>query len=559
MARYSPNAWVDGRQGGTPITAAKLNRLEQAVEAAAPTVDSRVPAANLPSLFRTTDSQPFAADSIWNTPIGDGCSYEAAGAAATASFLAGTPAINDGLNGYGFTLNIARPTDPLVTATYTPSGGSPITFTFRCPYDPVISTGTDLSMRVIDAGRAIDLWKTVKVNDYTYTADFITSTDLLGTGRNAGTRAARWPTAGGLIRQHEIAKCYIPHAIAVSIPGTSLKRGFVWPASAEDASGVTYSGEVPMGSFFAIPPSVDIGSLGLSSEGFALAKCLQDYGAYVGDQSGSVAISAEGDAAVNMRPALERMRTDWTATLFPLLRRVTNVGTTAGGPGNRRVPAAGPVAIRADYQETIIDTLTARMRAMTPALLTSESYAVDSDPIVATDAGLGGKPFNWTGWPSQYRNSGGATRRIAAPDGQTRILLVNPGRNMRIGFTVKAMHASGFAYAVVAASDSQNHFRLAVTSGGSCHIQRIVGGVNTSISPALPNGTIGVGKYVELMVYGPNVYVFVDGELVADATDTSALFGNQCGIYFPSDTNIAWKVDRFHPVPRLFRKPRTEV
>ncbi|QNJ57068.1 lysophospholipase L1-like esterase [Gordonia phage Rabbitrun] len=31
MARYNPNAWVNGRQGGTPITAEKLNRLEEAV------------------------------------------------------------------------------------------------------------------------------------------------------------------------------------------------------------------------------------------------------------------------------------------------------------------------------------------------------------------------------------------------------------------------------------------------------------------------------------------------------------------------------------------------
>ncbi|AXQ63887.1 minor tail protein [Gordonia phage Horus] len=524
----------------------------------APTVDARVPASNLPALFRTTDSQPFTADSIWNTPIGQGATFEAAGSAATANFLAATPAINDTLNGYGFYNNIARPSDPMCTGSYTPSGGSAITFTHRIPYDPVISTGSDASMRVIDGRFAYDYWKTVKVNEYTYTADFITRTDLLGTGRNAGTRAARFPTAGGLIRSHELAKCYIPHALCISIPPTSLKRGFVWPAADEDAPSVTYSGEVPMGSFFAIPPSVNIASLSLSQEGYALAECLQNYGMYVGDASGSAAISVDGEAAVVARPALERMRTDWT-TLFAQLRRVTNVGTVAGAPGQRRVPAAGPVAIRADYQETVIDVLTARLRATSGAILTSENCAVDVDPIVSTNAANGGRSLTWTGWPAQYRINGGAIKRIAAPDGQTRILLINPGnRNVRLGFMVQAMHASGFAYAVVATSDSSNHYRVAITSGGSMHLQRNVGAVTTALSPALPNGTIGVNKYVELMVYGPSISVLVDGDVVAEVVDTSNLQGTQCGIYLPSDTSIAWKSLSVRSVPRLFRKPRVE-
>ncbi|QHJ86370.1 minor tail protein [Gordonia phage Kuwabara] len=549
-------AAVDAR-----VTAGTAGKLDQSTADGryAPTVDARVPASNLPALFRTTDSQPFTADSIWNTPIGQGATFEAAGAAATANFLAATPAINDTLNGYGFYNNIARPSDPMCTGSYTPSGGSAITFTHRIPYDPVISTGSDASMRVIDGRFAYDYWKTVKVNEYTYTADFITRTDLLGTGRNAGTRAARFPTAGGLIRSHELAKCYIPHALCISIPPTSLKRGFVWPAADEDAPSVTYSGEVPMGSFFAIPPSVNIASLSLSQEGYALAECLQNYGMYVGDASGSAAISVDGEAAVVARPALERMRTDWT-TLFAQLRRVTNVGTVAGAPGQRRVPAAGPVAIRADYQETVIDVLTARLRATSGSMLTSETCAVDVDPIVSTNAGNGGRSLTWTGWPAQYRISGNAIKRIAAPDGSTRILLVNPGvRNVRIGATVVAMHTSGWAYLVAAVTDSSNHYRLAITSAGSMHIQKNVAGVSTALSPALPNATIGVGKYIEVMVYGPTVTVLVDGEVVAEASDTANLQGTQCGIYYPPDTTIAWKNLNVRSVPRLFRKPRVEV
>ncbi|USH45024.1 minor tail protein [Gordonia phage Camerico] len=511
-----------------------------------------VPAKSLPPGFRTTESQPFASDSIWNTPIGVDCAFETAASPATASFLSATPAINDTLNGYGFYNNIARPTDPLCTIT---SLGNGSVFNVRVPYDPVISTGTDLSLRVIDGRWAIDSWKTTKVNDYAYTGEFVTRTDLLGTGRNAGTRAARFPTAGGLIRAHELGKCYIPHALCISIPAESLKRGFVWPAAAEDAPSLIYTGQVPMGSFFAIPPNVDINTLGLSQEGFALAECLQNYGMYVGDQSGSAAISVDGEAAVSMRSALERMRSDW-AVIFAQLRRVTNVGTKAGGPGARKVAPSGPVTLRTDAQDVSFDVLVNRVRANGGFVLTSDSGLTDVDPLVSTDAALGGKSLAWTGWPAQYRKQGGAIKRVAVPDGQTRILLMNPGkRNVRIGTLIQAMHSSGFAYMVFGASSSSDSYRLAIASGGACHLQKIVGGTSTAISSALPNGSVASGKHVECMIYGPTISVKIDGETVEEVTDTTNLQGTQCGIYYPSDINIAWKNITVHSVPRLFRKP----
>ncbi|QDK01993.1 hypothetical protein SEA_GIBBLES_34 [Gordonia phage Gibbles] len=522
--------------------------------------DGKIGAEKLPSVFRTTDSQPFAADSIWNTPVGSDCQFQQSTDPATQSFLAATPAINDTLNGYGFYLNIASPTDPVCTASYTNSGnGQTYTFQFRCPYDPVISTGTDLSMRVIDGDKAYDLWKTTKTGLYTFTAEFITVTDLTGTGRNAGTRAARFPTSGGLIRTHELAKCHIPHALCISIPGTSLKRGFVWPAAAEDAPGVTYSGQVPMGSFFAIPPSVNVSALSLSPEGMALAKCLQNYGMYVGDQSGSAAISVEGEAAVSIRPALERMRADWN-TLFPMLRMVSNVDTNAGGPGLRRVPKTGPVGIRTDYQETKIDLMADKLLALSGARITSEDAKTPVDPIVSLSAGMGGNTYPLTGWPAQYRIFNGALRRVASPDGQARILLFNPGiRDFRMRWRVTNMHTSGFSYAILAATGSSEHYALAVTSQGSCHIQRVLGGVRTSLSPALPNGTVGVNKEFEFGIRGPKLWFSVNGETLADAIDTSNMAGTQHGVYFASDANMGWTLLDFHNVPRLARKPRVEA
>ncbi|MCD2116814.1 MULTISPECIES: hypothetical protein [Rhodococcus] len=559
-ATYAPVSVADDVEALGGEVAGKLDQAE-ADARYVPSVDSRVPAENLPALFRTTDSQPFRADSIWNTPIGTEAVFEDASAAPTASLLAATPVINDTLNGYGFYLNIARPTDPLGTGTYQGENG-PVSFTHRIPYDPVISAGTDGSMRIIDGRFAYDYWKTTKVDDVTYTAQFITRTDLLGTGQNAGTRAARFPTSGGLIRSHELSKCYIPHALCISIPPSSLKRGFEWPAAAEDAAGVIYSGEVPMGSFLAIPPSVDINTLGLSQEGYALAECLQNYGMYVGDASGSAAISVDGEAAVVMRSALDRMRADWSSKIFPQVRRVTNVGTTAGGPGPRRVPASGPVAIRSDYQETILDVLMTQQRANSGMMQTSENGATDVDPLVSTNAGSGGRSLPWTGWAQQYRISNKAIKRVAAPDGQTRLLLLDPGmRNVRIEVTIEAMHASGWAYLVAAAEGSANHFRHAFASQGASQLQKVTGGGGGIILPGTsrPNGTVGAFKRIGLMIYGARIFGLLDGEIISEALDPANQGFRLCGLYFPSDTNIAVRDLTVRSVPRLFRKPLPEV
>ncbi|AKJ72352.1 minor tail protein [Gordonia phage GTE8] len=521
----------------------------------APTVDARVPAANLPQAFRTTDSQPFSADSHWNTPIGTGATFESSSAAATANLLTATPAINDG-KAYGFTNNIARPTDPLCTAVWKDSGGVVRgTFLFKCPYDPIISSGTDLSMRVIDGRWAYDLWKTTRTGVFKFEAEFITKTDLLGTGRNAGTRAARWPTAGGLIRAHEMT--YIPHAIAMSIPPACLKRGFVWPAAAEDAAGVIYSGEVPMGSFFAIPPSVNLDSLGLSIEGYALAEAMQNYGVYIGDASGSAAISVDGEAYTSARPALERMRTDWTTKIFAQLRRVTNVADPQpGGPGPRKVPPTGPVTVRGDSQDFLVDNLSMKLQALLGYTITSDDFTVPAETMVPTTASQGGKPVNWTGYPLQYRIVDGAIKRIAAPDGQTRLLMLAVGkRDVRVKFRVKALHASGFCYVALAVAGSGENYRLAITSQGSCHLQRLAPGeAAVAITPGTPNGTIGANKDVEVSLRGNRLEYKVDGEVMGEVYDTAEIAGTNVGIWFPSDTNIGWTNLVVQTIPRLTRK-----
>ncbi|MEY1677228.1 hypothetical protein AB4Z55_23940 [Gordonia sp. ABKF26] len=539
-------AAVDARIG-----AAGLLTQEDADAAYAPTVDTRVPAANLPEVYRTTDSQPFAADSIWNTARGDGCTFESAADPATANLLTATPVLNDFTNGYGFNIDVASPTDPLGTGTY--PGGS---FTHRMPRNARIATGTDASMRIIDGIYAYDYWHTTKVDDVTYTADFITRTDLRGSGRNAGTRAARFPTAGGLIRTHEVAKGHIPHALCMSIPLSCLKRGFVWPAAAEDANdgAHVYSGQVPMGSFFSIPTSVNVSTLGLSPEGLALARSLQDYGVYIGDASGSAALSVEGEAMRLIPAAVDRMRADWTA-LFPMLRRVTNVGTVGGGPGARRAPATGPVAVKSDVVDVQVSALRRSFELSGGDLITSASFRLTGSSVLdTTDCLYGGVPKAWSGFVSECEISNGALRRIASNDGVARAVILDHGaKDARVEILVTARQASGTTYVLARSADSQNTYRAAFTSTGTASLQKVVGG-GSGIS--LPNsstaaGVVKAGTKFGIGVFGTTIVLLIDGQVAATAVDASLQTGAKSGLLLPADTTLAIGALWVNSIPQI--------
>src|SRR5690606_31638440 len=107
------------------------------------------------------------------------------------------------------------------------------------------------------------------------------------------TRAYGGSQLGGLIREGEATRGPIEHAIAVAIPARNLGGRAVWPATSDDQTS-DYAGSIPMGSRFAIPPNVDLDSLGLSPAYLRLARALQKYGLIVVDKSGSPCMYSEG-------------------------------------------------------------------------------------------------------------------------------------------------------------------------------------------------------------------------------------------------------------------------
>jgi len=218
---------------------------------------------------------------------------------------------------------------------------SGVTTYIRIPSTATTTADTDKSLTVVqpDGYTAYECYKMTKVAANSWTTTSMVKQDLRSTGLGAGTRASGVSQVMGLIRAKEVTAQKIPHTLAVAIPDSMLKSGYVWPARRQDYNASTaYQGQVPMGTMLGIPPSVNVTALGLTGEGLALAHALQDYGAHVVERAGMVALYAEpaSDAA-----AINRMKTDWRK-LYPLMRAISNnTPTTVGGGGTPRQPSAG--------------------------------------------------------------------------------------------------------------------------------------------------------------------------------------------------------------------------
>ncbi len=109
----------------------------------------------------------------------------------------------------------------------------------------------------------------------------------------------------------------------------SIDPSFTSPASTgHPANGlVSPDRGIPCGGRVQLDPSLDLDSLGLSPAARVIARALQEYGAYVGDFSGSINVYADGSPDARAAWAGGVLSTDST-TGIPLDRlRVIEWGT----------------------------------------------------------------------------------------------------------------------------------------------------------------------------------------------------------------------------------------
>lgn len=274
--------------------------------------------------------RPFSNASPWNTPIGTSPRVHEESAALVATFadMGGVHELGMNVTPWGIPVFHADRSTPLVavrrTIDHWGTGFDARVTYVPIPADAVPATEDDAHMSIIDVERGIgwDFWRATREADGTFTCGVCSLVDLNGDGVRPpldenrenhdafGSRACGFPLHAGLITVEEVALGEIEHALILALPQIRA-RYFMPPASTGHPLVPQINAEqgVPCGAHIQLDPELDVASLGLSREGVIVARALQQYGAYVGDFSGSVSLNAEGSPSA-VEAWGERMRTN---------------------------------------------------------------------------------------------------------------------------------------------------------------------------------------------------------------------------------------------------------
>jgi 3D (Asp-Asp-Asp) domain-containing protein len=295
---------------------------------------------------------PFSIDSHWNRPLGSGATYAPTSDARVQYLSRSHIYVNSGE--WSDPVFQAGPSDPLYTLHETESNRNR---QIRVPGNARPDPTTDPGMSVIDETKTFvtDMYG-ANFSGSTITSERAWKYTLSGEGRRADDATPSMDPAanfcgsalGGLIRLWELQGAnQIRHALIFSTGDAGLKHttSFPYPAVQEDYDGSsTYHGTMVAGTMIAVAPTVDLNTLGLSTNGLKVAKALQDYGAYLSNRSADNQITlyaegaAEGPLVDDIRNTIDRVR--------PYLRVVTNASTPGNptGGGTPRAPSAPALA-----------------------------------------------------------------------------------------------------------------------------------------------------------------------------------------------------------------------
>lgn len=311
-------------------------------------------AAQAPARTWGTFLWPFAADSPWNSrPV------EPVLGSATIPTSDYFPAVQDGR--FSSAVFLARPSDPPVTVR--PLPGSPGVYDADAeqrldaitiahwPADTLPAGGGDGHADIVDEGLGVvhSFWQLRQMPDGWHAMQYAWA-PLRGRGWGdpahyfQGARAAGVPTAGGLIRKHELndGDSQYRHALAMSLTynGLSANPTYVYPATSADTGAAdTNSGAIPEGALLMLPPGFDAERIA-DPRLRKVARTLKTYGAYVVDRNRGTpfVIYAEiGSGSFTLRDAAGR----WDDAAGRELHRMREalrpvVGASAWIDGNGR-------------------------------------------------------------------------------------------------------------------------------------------------------------------------------------------------------------------------------
>ncbi|MGZ8177700.1 hypothetical protein ACXVUM_07175 [Williamsia sp. SKLECPSW1] len=330
--------------------------------------------------------QPFAATSVWNTPIGTGARYVPAGLPAVPRGDQWAPMPQDDGNHLIFT------PDAPSTAVHASSAGwsgrsrcgtgGPVLFSAPIPRDYVVGTSNEnegAAILMADGRTLRDVvpFARCRVGSAATAMDTSGPIDIYGDGlsrRPGGAGLTGSP--GGVLRLGDLAPGRPTgprHALRVLVDTAQVlfrcrteAQCFRWPAATSDAGSVggygtlgnNQNAAMRMGSLLAIPADVDLSRMGLETEpGRQLAWTMQNFGAYIADSTGGASFGfvtergpagsfADRFAADHGYPFAQRVRdnTPWERDVQRIMVALAvvddNGPTSIGGGGSPRVARA---------------------------------------------------------------------------------------------------------------------------------------------------------------------------------------------------------------------------
>ncbi|SDW77000.1 fibronectin type III domain-containing protein [Paenibacillus sp. CF384] len=321
--------------------------------------------------------QPFSQTSIWNMPIGSGASYQSFAHFPAASYVSADEefhlktSTSDPLrNIYGVPNWTSRCSD-----TSNAQGTINVPDDFIVPdavTTPYYSTPNNVAAFLKPDGQTlIQLEPLTRCTAGGNVFGYRWATDLNIQGEGIG--GTHWGSGlsaiGGSLRHGELTgTAPIKHALKLNVWGNYLyynnsdpTKGYRWPADRSDAGAPSsYHGtdsRIEMGSLMAISPSATEVSLGLqTAAGKKLFHALQDYGAYIADDTGwdayafSLSVEAKNEfeetygysfnQGNSASGAAKQYFDDYNALITNLYVVDNNSASNVGGGGTPRVALA---------------------------------------------------------------------------------------------------------------------------------------------------------------------------------------------------------------------------
>jgi hypothetical protein len=284
-----------GSNAGEPLEPSSLGRLKENVLLSAS--DSLSLTTFLPLVQRNETWRPFSDDSPWNIPIPPDPEIDPNSDAMIAEFhKSWYPAFWTNIYTYTVPVWTANSSTPEYKVTCTHGYCGPEFDNVPIPDEAVPDPGSDAHMLILDFERhkSWDMFRAEKSQDGSWKAEFGTTFDLNGDGVKpygwGSARGSGFPLAAGLIYVDEVKAGHIRHALVMAYDWP--RDCLVYPASTNCGLSSDQNA-IPIGGRLQLDPSLDLDTLGLSPGAKVVARAMQEYGLYVGDNGWGLSLFAE--------------------------------------------------------------------------------------------------------------------------------------------------------------------------------------------------------------------------------------------------------------------------